>query len=44
MVDGGVLSDKGMVSFHAAYSAVEIESIRAYVIDRALLEKRQVNR
>jgi quinohemoprotein ethanol dehydrogenase len=41
VVDGGVLSDKGMVSFHAAYSPEEIESIRAYVIDRAQIEKRQ---
>jgi len=30
-----------MASFHAAYSPAEIEAIRAYVIDRALLEKRQ---
>jgi len=44
VVDGGVLSDKGMVSFHSAYSLAEIEAIRAYVIDRALLEKRQEGR
>ncbi|HEX4506497.1 MAG TPA: PQQ-dependent dehydrogenase, methanol/ethanol family [Alphaproteobacteria bacterium] len=44
VVDGGVLSDKGMASFHAAYSPAEIETIRAYVIDRALLEKRQAAR
>jgi hypothetical protein len=30
-----------MVSFHAAYSPQEIESIRAYIIDRARIEKRQ---
>jgi quinohemoprotein ethanol dehydrogenase len=41
VVDGGVLADKGMVSFHAAYSPEEIESIRAYVIDRAQIEKQQ---
>ena len=40
VVDGGVLQDKGMASFHDAYSLAEIESIRAYVIDRAQIEKR----
>jgi hypothetical protein len=29
-----------MVSFAAAYSPAEIESIRAYVIERAQIEKR----
>jgi alcohol dehydrogenase (cytochrome c)/quinohemoprotein ethanol dehydrogenase len=41
VVRGGVLADKGMVSFADAYSADEVETIRAYVIDRAQLEKRQ---
>jgi quinohemoprotein ethanol dehydrogenase len=41
VVDCGILADKGMVSFHAAYSPEEIESIRAYVIDRAQIEQRQ---
>ncbi len=40
IVREGVLSDKGMVSFRDAYSAEEIESIRAYVVERALIEKR----
>lgn len=37
----GALADKGMASFKDAYSPQEIETIRAYVVDRALLEKRQ---
>ena len=40
VVSDGILSDHGMVSFRAAYSPAEIESIRAYVIDRAEIEKR----
>jgi quinohemoprotein ethanol dehydrogenase len=40
VVSDGILSDKGMVSFRAAYSPAEIESIRAYVIERAQIEKR----
>jgi quinohemoprotein ethanol dehydrogenase len=40
VVSDGILSDKGMVSFRAAYSPAEIESIRAYVIERAQSEKR----
>lgn len=41
VVRDGVLSDKGMVSFAADYSADEVETIRAYVIDRAQIEKQQ---
>jgi alcohol dehydrogenase (cytochrome c)/quinohemoprotein ethanol dehydrogenase len=40
VVGMGVLSDQGMASFAAAYSPAEIDSIRAYVIDRAWVEKR----
>ncbi|HLG89063.1 MAG TPA: PQQ-dependent dehydrogenase, methanol/ethanol family [Alphaproteobacteria bacterium] len=44
VVGKGVLSDHGMASFAAAYSPAEIDSIRAYVIDRAWIEKRMDER
>lgn len=41
VVRDGVLSGKGMASFKDAYSPEEIETIRAYVIARAQIEKRE---
>jgi alcohol dehydrogenase (cytochrome c)/quinohemoprotein ethanol dehydrogenase len=41
VVADGALADQGMAAFGSAYNAAEIDSIRAYVINRAQLEQRQ---
>jgi alcohol dehydrogenase (cytochrome c)/quinohemoprotein ethanol dehydrogenase len=40
VVADGALAEKGMVSFRTAYSPAEIDAIRAFVIERAQIEKR----